>query len=162
MSSTTKVHTTLPYSGGRRLTWGLGASDVFIGEYSCTLSRQTWSKVSEEERPELTKRFGQAQSARWQSKACGSSFWTLKMDWMPGGDWGFRKQVQDGNITSPACLRLPAAEVIERSKLAENRRTALMMTATTQHQSFWNDKAPERRFEHWRFADGVSNNLYLG
>jgi hypothetical protein len=80
---------------------------------------------------------------------------------MPGGDWGFQKQVQDGTITSPACLRLPAAAVVERSELAENKRTASMMTAMVKHQLFWTDKAPEGRFEHWRFADGVSKNLYL-
>jgi hypothetical protein len=83
------------------------------------------------------------------------------MDWMPGGDWGFVKQVDDGNITSPASLGLPAAEVVEKLGNAEERRSASMMTAIQTHQSFWENKAPGGRFEHWRFADGVSENLDL-
>jgi hypothetical protein len=83
------------------------------------------------------------------------------MDWMPGGDWGFQKQVHDGTIVPPASLKLPAAEVVEKSKKAEDRRTAFMMTAIATHQSFWNDKAPGGHFEHWRFADGVSKGSHL-
>jgi hypothetical protein len=102
----------------------------------------------------LTKQFGQAQSQRWQSKACGSAFWTLKMDWMPGGDWGFVKQVENGTITAPASLGLPAAEVVGKLANAEERRSASMMGAIQTHQSFWDNKAPGTRFEHWRYADG--------
>jgi hypothetical protein len=75
---------------------------------------------------------------------------------MPGGDWKFQKQDQDDTIMSLACLRLPAATVVERSKLAENKRTAFTMTAIIKHQSFWNNKVPEKRLEHWRFTDRVS------
>jgi uncharacterized phage-like protein YoqJ len=83
------------------------------------------------------------------------------MDWMPGGDWGFHKQVHDGTISSPASLKLPAAEVVGKLTKAEDHRTAFMMTAMATHQSFWNEKAPGERFEHWRYADGVSKGSHL-
>ncbi len=134
----------------------LGASAAYVGEYSCTLSPQTWTKVSAEVRPELTKLFGDAQSERWHFKACGSAFWTMKMAWMPGGDWGFTEQVNSGAIKAPTCLYLPAAEVKERSMNAEEKRSKFMMDAVQSHTSYWDNQAPGARFEHWRFADGVS------
>lgn len=76
------------------------------------------------------------------------------MDWMPGGDWGFKKQVENGTITAPANLSLPAVEVAERTKNAEERRSKSMVDAVQKHTSFWDGQAPGGRFEHWRFADG--------
>ena len=81
------------------------------------------------------------------------------MDWMPGGDWGFKQQVDDGNLLAPWNLALPAAEVRERSRVAEARRTSLMEGAVQSHQSYWDQKSPAGRFEHWRFAEGVSCTL---
>ena len=134
----------------------LGASATYVGEYSCTLSPQTWSKVAAEVRPELTMLFGDVQSERWHFKACGSAFWTIKMDWMPGGDWGFKEQVDNGAIKAPAGLYLSAEEVSERSKNAEEKRSKFMMDAVQSHTSYWDEQATGVRFEHWRFADGVS------
>ena len=133
-----------------------GACDVYVGEYSCTLSNQTWSRIPATMRPTLTRQFGQAQSKRWLQLACGSAFWTMNMDWMPGGDWGFQEQVDKQNIVAPLNLTLPAAEVTKRSKTAEVVRDACMAEAVREHQSYWESQAPEKRFEHWRFADGVS------
>ena len=76
------------------------------------------------------------------------------MDWMPGGDWGFQEQVENGAITAPANLGLPAAEVVEKLRNAEERRSASMMAAIRSHQSFWDNTTPGGRFEHWRYADG--------
>ena len=78
------------------------------------------------------------------------------MDWMPGGDWGFKEQVDNGNILGPSNLRLSAAEVRERSHTAEAKREGLKETAVQGHQAYWDERSPGGRFEHWRFAEGVS------
>ncbi len=133
-----------------------GAVATFIGEWSCTLSEQTWSKVPKETRAEVTKQFGQTQNERWQRETCGSAFWTLKMDWMPGGDWGFKEQVENSTVTAPSSFRLPVAQVKNRSKTAEEQKTSLMMSALQTHSTYWDKHNPARRFEHWRYSDGVS------
>lgn len=56
-----------------------GAASVLIGEYSCVLDEQTWSKVDGNQRGVLILQFGQAQSRKWQARAGGSCFWTYKM-----------------------------------------------------------------------------------
>lgn len=79
------------------------------------------------------------------------------MKWMPGGDWGFKKQVDTGAITVPIGLAMPAAEVAEKARAAEEKRSKLMMAAVQSHTSYWDGQAPGGRFEHWRYADGVSH-----
>jgi hypothetical protein len=79
------------------------------------------------------------------------------MDWMPGGDWGFKEQVDTGAITALTNLTLPAAEVIQILKTTE-RRSLATITAIQTRQSFWDNKGRGGRFKHWRFADGVSDN----
>ena len=56
-----------------------GAAQVVIGEYSCVLSEPTWSKKGGEQKDDLVRAFGQAQSQRYQQRAGGSFFWTYKM-----------------------------------------------------------------------------------
>ena len=131
-----------------------GATATFIGEYSCTLSPQTWARVPESERARLTRQFGHVQSECWQSKACGSTFWTFKMDWMPGGDWGFVEQVEKDTIIPPPNLRLTREEMMNKLEVSEEKRSALMMAATEQHNDYWDSSASGRKFEHWRFDKG--------
>lgn len=78
------------------------------------------------------------------------------MDWLPGGDWGFQEQVDNGNITAPVNLSLSAAEVIERTHRAEDVRNSRIAEAMQSHESYWNAHAPGSRFEYQRFAEGVS------
>ena len=78
------------------------------------------------------------------------------MDWMPGGDWGYKEQVENGNIIALKNLFIPAAEVIELGRAAERIRDDCMSRAVGAHKSYWDKQAPDKRFEHWRFADGVS------
>ena len=56
-----------------------GAAQVIVGEYSCVLDPQTWSKADPSQKGQLILDFGRAQSRTWQSKAGGSCFWTYKM-----------------------------------------------------------------------------------
>ena len=134
-----------------------GATAAFVGEYSCTLSPQTWKKVTETDRPGLTTQFGRAQVEKWQSKACGSAFWNLKMDWMPGGDWGFMEQVDAGAVTAPWSLRMSFQDVERKLKDSESKRSSSMMAAVAAHHRHWDHASRGGYFEHWRFADGVSD-----
>ncbi|KAL1971110.1 hypothetical protein VTN77DRAFT_61 [Rasamsonia byssochlamydoides] len=127
---------------------------VYVGEYSCVMDTRTWERVDPSERAGLTKSFGHAQLQIWQQRAAGSAFWTLKMDWMDGGGWGFKEQVKTGAIVPPHSLTLPREEVISKAKEAVKQRERLRETATSQHVKYWNATAPRTKFEHWRFTSG--------
>jgi len=131
-----------------------GAANAFVGEYSCVLDGQTWAKVSPGDRPQLTKDFGQAQSRKWQERANGSSFWTLKMDWMDGGDWGFKQQVNDAAIVPPLSLLVSAQDVKNKLSSADTRRGSLHDAALGAHTDYWNRTAPGQHFEHERYGQG--------
>lgn len=79
------------------------------------------------------------------------------MDWTPGGDWGFKEQVDEGNITAPRSLSIPSGELITLAEAAERDRDELMARAVGEHQAYWDGKAPGKVFEHWCFVDGVSS-----
>lgn len=131
-----------------------GAANAFVGEYSCVLDGQTWAKVSPGDRPQLTKDFGQAQSRKWQERANGSSFWTLKMDWMDGGDWGFKQQVNDAAIVPPLSLLVSAQDVKNKLSSADTQRGSLHDAALGAHTDYWNRTAPGQHFEHERYGQG--------
>ncbi len=130
-----------------------GAATVFVGEYSCVMSEPTWQKVSPDDRPALTRQFGQAQSRRWQQFG-GSSFWTFKMDWMDGGGWGFKQQTNEGAIIPPPSMTLPADEIRNRIRAAGEQHQRLQQTALREHSEYWDRTSPGARFEHWRFGQG--------
>ncbi|KAJ9375788.1 CAZyme family GH5 [Paecilomyces variotii] len=127
---------------------------VYVGEYSCVLDGRTWNRVDPSQRPELTKTFGNAQTEVWTSKASGSAFWTFKMDWMDGGDWGFKEQVKKGAIPPPRWTTIPQAEVLAKVKEAEAQRSYFRNHSLAEHTRFWDSSAPGVHFEHWRYAYG--------
>ena len=127
---------------------------VYIGEYSMALNPGTWSKAPSEQHEDLKRTFGHAQSKRWQVKAMGSAFWTLKMDWMPGGDWGLKEQVHARNVQEPKNMCLSEKEIRDRVRAADEKRGQLLGQAMKDHTEFWERTAPAGQFEHWRFADG--------
>jgi len=129
-----------------------GASNVFIGEYSDVLDTKTWSKVSTSDRPVLTNKFGQVQSKRWQQRSGGCTYWTLKMDWMDGGDWGFKQQVNNGAITPPPSFLFTPQNVRDKTAAAEAKKPDLKNTAVTEHKKYWDETAPGVTFEHYRFG----------
>ncbi|TVY42062.1 Glucan 1,3-beta-glucosidase [Lachnellula subtilissima] len=131
-----------------------GEAQVVIGEWSCVLDGKTWSRVSPQEKNNLVTQFGRAQSAVWQQRAGGSYFWTYKMDWMDGGEWGFAEQTKKGNIPPPAYLCLPAHEVRNRLQTASERRKELGDGAKRGHEGYWDGQSPGQRFEHWRYGEG--------
>lgn len=131
-----------------------GAVVTFVGEYSDVLDTQTWSQVSISDRPGLTNQFGQVQSTRWQARSSGCTYWTLKMDWMDGGDWGFKQQVNTGAITAPAAFLISTTNVRSKISIAETQRGHLKDAAVAQHQAYWDKTTPGATFEHWRYGDG--------
>jgi len=68
-----------------------GAAQAIVGEYSCVLGERSWANNGGVSKEELVRQFGNTQSQVYQQRAGGSFFWTYRMDWMPGGEWGFQK-----------------------------------------------------------------------
>lgn len=109
-AGSTKDHTTVP---------------IIVGEYSCTIASDAWSRAPVADRPQLTVQFGQAQCKRWQQRSMGSYFWTYKMDWMDGGEWGFVAQTNSGAVTAPPNLLLERKDVLSRIAAADRKRDEL-------------------------------------
>jgi aryl-phospho-beta-D-glucosidase BglC (GH1 family) len=131
-----------------------GEAQVIIGEWSCVLDGQTWGRVRPEEQEGITRQFGQAQSRKWQEKAGGSYFWTMKMDWMDGGGWGFVEQTKKGNISPPPALTLRVQDVKDRAQAAQDRRGELAQAARRSHNDYWTRTCPGKRFEHHLYGEG--------
>ncbi|OCK74292.1 glycoside hydrolase family 5 protein [Lepidopterella palustris CBS 459.81] len=131
-----------------------GAVQVIVGEYSCVLTEDSWAKSGGDAKSDLVKRFGQAQSTRYQQRAGGSYFWTYKMDWLPGGEWGFSAQTTNGSITSPPPSRLAPSDISTRISTAAAQRDTLMQRTVAAHVNYWDATAPGTSFEHWRFENG--------
>lgn len=127
---------------------------LYVGEYSCALAPQTWARVPTDQKSKLMTEFGNAQSRRWQEKASGAAFWTLKMDWMDGWEWGFKQQVNDGNVVPPSVFELRGQEVGMKIEEAESKRSEMKTSAMKAHCDYWDHAAPGGHFEHWRYADG--------
>ena len=131
-----------------------GAVPLYVGEYSCVMDRKSWSDTLPRERAILTQMFGLRQCRTWLDKACGSAFWTLKMDWMPGGDWGFVEQTRKHCIEAPGHLSLQWDEVTRRIAEAEVRKSQIWQKAVVTHNNYWDDIQTGEQYEHWRFEDG--------
>lgn len=126
-----------------------GAAGVVVGEYSCVLADATWENGGGKT-DELVRGFGQAESARWQQRAGGSFFWTYRMDWMDGGEWGFKQMTRLGAITPPPGLTL--ADVAPRIQHAQAHREAQKQQAYQGHCGYWDSQGGH--YEHERFAEG--------
>jgi hypothetical protein len=131
-----------------------GEAQIIVGEWSCVLDGQTWGRVRPEEKDGFVAQFGHAQSQKWQQRAGGSYFWTYKMDWMDGGEWGFVEQTKKGNVVPPAFLTLPAQEVKRRTQAAQERRQGLANAARQSHEEYWNRTSPGKQFEHDLYSEG--------
>lgn len=131
-----------------------GEAQIVVGEYSCVLDGKTWGRVRPEEKEGLVRQFGEAQSRKWQERAGGSYFWTFKMDWMDGGEWGFKEQVKKRNITPPHSLTLPVQEVRNRTQYAQSQRQGMADGARRGHEEYWNNTSPGKKFEHHLYSEG--------
>jgi hypothetical protein len=131
-----------------------GAVQVIIGEYSCVLTEDSWAKRGSIEKQDLVRQFGQTQSRQWHHRSGGSFFWTWKMDWYPGGEWGFAAQTENGAIVPPPIYCISDSQrhtILQRTKESQHDR---MREAVEQHISYWRNTAPDMQGEHWRYAEG--------
>jgi aryl-phospho-beta-D-glucosidase BglC (GH1 family) len=151
-----RVHTSLDALNGVQgsVNDRQGAAAVFVGEYSAVLAPTTWEQAPEDQHDQLKRDFAQKQTRTWQSRAAGSSFWTYRMEWMPGGEWGFKEQTDKGNITPPPEAALPSSEVRSRSDHARSQRQNRRDDAVNGHVGYWTQTTPEGNFEHWRYEQG--------
>ncbi|MCJ1440122.1 MAG: Glucan 1,3-beta-glucosidase 3 [Stictis urceolatum] len=131
-----------------------GSAAVFVGEYSCVLAGSTWEQAPGDQHDGLKRDFGQAQSKTWQARASGSAFWTYRMEWMPSGEWSFRQQSDNGNITPPPGLGLSADEVRSLRDHAGAQRQGFRDAAVGGHCAYWDQQTPGGKFEHWRYEQG--------
>jgi hypothetical protein len=129
-----------------------------VGEYSCVLAEESWSKVDPAARPDLVRQLGQTEMRRWEKELKpingGSYFWTGKMQWMDGGEWGFVEQTKKGNVPPSLGLTLPAQRVRDISAEAKQHQAALRATAIKQHVDYWNQHGQASQMEHWRYEAG--------
>ncbi|KAI4700314.1 hypothetical protein J4E81_004352 [Alternaria sp. BMP 2799] len=131
-----------------------GAVQVIVGEYSCVMTEDSWAKGGGVPKEELVQQFGQAQSRRYQQRAGGSFFWTWKMDWMPGGEWGFKAKTEDGSIVPPQYTTMSADDrrgVVEKARHETDGR---MHEAVQQHVSYWSGVDPNGHYEHEKYEHG--------
>ncbi|CAO2653313.1 Nn.00g027240.m01.CDS01 [Neocucurbitaria sp. VM-36] len=131
-----------------------GAVQVTVGEYSCVLTEDSWAKAAGTPRDELVNQFGQVQSKRYQQRAGGSFFWTYKMDWMPGGEWGFKEQSDKGNIVPPAYATLSADDKSGLVEKARYERGGRMHDAVQQHVAYWKSVDPHASYEFGKYEHG--------
>ncbi|KAG9228995.1 glycoside hydrolase superfamily [Amylocarpus encephaloides] len=131
-----------------------GEAQVVIGEWSNVLDGQTWSRSNPDAKDALVHAFGQAESHQWHAKSGGSFFWTWKMDWMDGGEWGFVEQTKRDNIFIPPFLFFPPQEIQARLQHAHQRRGLLSQQARGGHEGYWNQASPGQPFEHHLFSEG--------
>lgn len=131
-----------------------GAVQVIVGEYSCVLTEDSWAKCNEKSKEECVANFGHAQSKRYQERAGGSFFWTMKMDWMPGGEWGFVAQSDARNIVPPKHATLSQKDRITALQKAIHERDDRLRAALDQHVSYWTRADPNGQYEHEKYEHG--------
>jgi len=136
-----------------------GAVEAIVGEYSCVLDDQTWHRTLGRtdacpERTQYANNFGNVQSTRYQQRSSGAFFWTWKMDWMDGGEWGFVQQVKNNAIRPPANFTIPSHDVSAILVRALRARDARRDAALASHADYWNRQQAAQTYEHWRFGRG--------
>ena len=131
-----------------------GAAPLFVGEYSCVLDARTWSRVPPEDRAGLVHDFGHAQLERAYGHALGSAFWTLKMDWMEGGEWGFRAMTRVGAIGAPEIFATPAVEAEDRACEMDAERAVARADALGRFREYCTRECPGRRWAPARYDAG--------
>ncbi|TLD39379.1 glycoside hydrolase family protein [Venturia nashicola] len=141
-----------------------GAVQVVIGEWACVMSDTSWKRMgasvgpTTKDQQTLRTQFGNAQCQRWCERSGGSYFWTLRMDWMNGGDWGFVEQTNNGTTCAPSNLLLSAKDVKTAVEKCAKQQTQIRDQSFAQHVNYWNEAAPNKTFDHDLFRQGY----YLG
>ncbi len=131
-----------------------GAVQVIVGEWSCCMTEDSWAKAGSADKDDLVRQFGKAETEQWRDKAGGAFFWTAKMEWMDGGEWGLFEMVKKGAVLPSPNLVMPAEEVRMAAERARQQRLDRKEQARDAHVCYWDSTAPGGQFEHWRFEQG--------
>ncbi|KFY37003.1 hypothetical protein V495_07453 [Pseudogymnoascus sp. VKM F-4514 (FW-929)] len=131
-----------------------GSAQIIVGEYSCVLDGRTWSQSDPSKKDEFVRQFGKVQTERWREKAGGTYFWTLKMEWMDGGEWGFVEQVKKLNIEAPPWVSLNQSDVQHSALEAQRSKESIFSRALGGHVEYWSRTAPGKMFEHRWYGEG--------
>lgn len=119
-------------------------ADFMVGEFSCVLDEQTWSKTKGD-RKTWVEEFGKEQIKTFNKVASwGWFFWTLQFQWGDGGEWGIVPQVNNAAIPI-------------RNKKQVNIDSGAIQSIVSEHVNYWDDKGD--RFEHERFMDGLNQAI---
>jgi hypothetical protein len=130
-----------------------GAAEVIVGEYSCVLDESTWNRRGSASREDLVKQFGQAQSRRYQTMAGGAFFWTYKMDWLPGGEWGFLAMTDQRAVIPPPHLSFSLQEAQQSADQAQSLKDGLLRNDLDAHVNYWR-QFPSQDYQHERYEEG--------
>lgn len=130
-----------------------GAVQAIVGEYSCVLADQSWELGGSIPKATLAQQFGNVQSQRYQQRAGGSYMWTYRMDWMPGGEWGFKQMTEQLAIFPPPTMTLTIPEIQAKIATAQAQMNLMKGNAFGQHCQYWDSHFPGH-YEHWRFELG--------
>lgn len=151
---TTEVRSKLSELDGKEeKVFNQGAVQTIVGEYSCVLEDSSWQLGGSTEKATLIQQFGNAQSQRYQQCAGGSYMWTYRMDWMPGGEWGFKQMTEQLAIIPPPAMTLSIEEVQAIITTAQAQMDGKRGNAFVQHCQYWDSQFPGH-YEHWRFEMG--------
>ncbi|KAL6717676.1 Glucan 1,3-beta-glucosidase 3 [Lecanora helva] len=131
-----------------------GAAQVMVTEWSCCMTPDSWAKASDQDRDKFVRQFGKAQRDEWRRRAGGAFFWTAKMQWMDGGEWGVFEMMKKGALTPPSSLRLSFDEVRTAAEKARREQADCRKRSVDAHTGYWDRTAPGTAFEHWRFEEG--------
>jgi len=131
-----------------------GAAQAFIGEWSCVLDGRTWGRVGAQDKDGLVQQFGKFQCESWAAGSGGHTFWTAKMEWMDGGEWGFFEMIKKGAIAAPRYMSAPVDDVVQRIDQARSQKEGLRGQALQSHSGYWDQNSPGKAFEHHRFEKG--------
>lgn len=153
-----EIITTVPSDGSEILAVAEREVGTVIGEWSCVLAEETWAKAKPADRAGLIKEFGHAQSQRWEQTLKpvngGAFFWTAKMQWMDGGEWGFVDQSKKGNLLPATALTFSSERLTEIANQAKAAQLALRARAIAEHVDYWAQNGGGKQMEHWRFEAG--------
>lgn len=121
-------------------------ADFLIGEYSCVLDTQTWSRSNDADRDEKVRSYGNRQQEIFRQRAkCGSYFWTYKFQHGDGGEWGLVPMIDRG------CIPARNAQVCLPSKTDFDR---IFEEAYGGHVNYWKNLNGNEKYEFWRYQEG--------
>ncbi|QPG76575.1 hypothetical protein FOA43_003966 [Brettanomyces nanus] len=122
-------------------------ADFIVGEYSCVLDGQTWSKT-QGSRDAKVKEYGNKQVQLFRQRArAGYYFWCYKFQSGDGGEWGFRPMVDRGSIP----VRNSSGNIP-----SEDDYNKMLNELYQQHEQYWNRQNPNEHYEHWRYKEGFT------